>query len=332
MINLGFFGDGLWASKTLKRLLENKDVKISFIFSRFHQPDKDLKLIATRHKIPFLNAENVNSKDVIKKITSYKVDIFVSMSFDQIFKSNLIRIPKKGVINCHAGSLPSFRGRNPINWALINGEEHIGITVHYIDDERIDSGDIIYQIHHKISPSDKYNTLLKKCYDWCANAVVKSLDLIIYQKVIPIKQNPIWKKSYFSFRRTGDEWINWEWTSIKIHNFIRAINEPGPGACTLYKANKIIINKSLLLEDYQNYIGKPGEVIGFKDNGLIIKTGDNAILINGMFIQKNKKKYKINSNYLKIGSRLGIDFYEKYFEVSKRLDILEQKIKDNEKK
>ena len=85
----------MWASKTLKKLLENKDVKISFIFSRFHQPDKDLKLIATRHKIPFLNAKNVNSKDVIKKITSYKVDIFVSMSFDQIFKSNLIRIPKR---------------------------------------------------------------------------------------------------------------------------------------------------------------------------------------------------------------------------------------------
>ena len=109
--------------KNFKKLLENKDVKISFIFSRFHQPDKDLKLIATRHKIPFLNAKNVNSKDVIKKITSYKVDIFVSMSFDQIFKSNLIRIPKKGVINCHAGSLPSYRGRNPINWALINGEK-----------------------------------------------------------------------------------------------------------------------------------------------------------------------------------------------------------------
>ena len=118
---------------------------------------------------------------------------------------------------------------------------------------------------------------------------MKSLDLIIYQKVIPIKQNPIWKKSYFSFRRTGDEWINWEWTSIKIHNFIRAINEPGPGACTLYKANKIIINKSSLLEDYQNYIGKPGEVIGFKDNGLITKTGDNVILIYGIYILKTKK-------------------------------------------
>ena len=95
MINLGFFGDGLWASKTLNKLIKNKDVKINFIFSRFHQPDKDLKLIADNYKIPFLNAENVNSKDIIKKITLYKVDIFVSMSFDQIFKSNLIRIPKK---------------------------------------------------------------------------------------------------------------------------------------------------------------------------------------------------------------------------------------------
>ena len=332
MINLGFFGDGLWASKTLNRLIENKDLKIRFIFSRFHQPDKDLKFIAANHKIPFLTAKNVNSIDVIKRITSYKADIFVSMSFDQIFKSNLLKIPKKGVINCHAGSLPSYRGRNPINWALINGEEHIGITVHYVDDERIDSGDIIYQIHHKISSSDKYNTLLMKCYDWCADAVVKSLDLIINQQVIPIKQNPIWKKSYFSFRRTGDEWINWEWNSIKIHNFIRAINEPGPGACTVYKTNKIIIDNSKLLEDYQNYIGKPGEIIGNKDNGFIIKTGDNAILINDIYTIKKNKRYQINKNYLKIGSRLGIDFYEKYFEISKRVEQLEKIIKKNEKK
>ena len=147
-------------SKTLNKLIKNNDIKIKFIFSRFHQPDKDLKLIADNYKIPFLNAINVNSKDIIKKITSYNTDLFVSMSFDQIFKSTLIKIPKKGVINCHAGSLPSYRGRNPINWALINGEDYIGITVHYIDDERIDSGDIIYQIHHKI-PSDKYNTSKK---------------------------------------------------------------------------------------------------------------------------------------------------------------------------
>ena len=64
------------------------------------------------------------------------------------------------------------------------------------------------------------------------------------------------------------------------------------GACTIYKTNKIIIDKSLLLEDYQNYIGKPGEIIGIKDNGLIIKTGDNAILIQNIYKLKTIKNIK----------------------------------------
>jgi methionyl-tRNA formyltransferase len=64
------------------------------------------------------------------------------MSFNQIFKSEIINLPRLKTINCHAGKLPFYRSRNILNWVLINDEKEFGITVHYVD-EGIDTGDII---------------------------------------------------------------------------------------------------------------------------------------------------------------------------------------------
>ena len=68
-------------------------------------------------------------------------------------------MPKYGAINCHAGKLPDYRGRNILNWALINDEKEFGITVHFID-EGIDTGDIILQESFEIKDSDNYKSLL----------------------------------------------------------------------------------------------------------------------------------------------------------------------------
>ena len=87
------------------------------------------------------------------------------MSFDQIFKSEIIYLSKHKIINCHAGKLPFYRGRNVLNWVLINDEE-FGITVHYVD-EGIDTGDIILQKKFPISDQDNYKTLLEKSYRMC---------------------------------------------------------------------------------------------------------------------------------------------------------------------
>ena len=72
------------------------------------------------------------------------------MSYDQIIKEDLLKLPLKGFINCHAGALPFYRGRNVLNWVLINGESEFGITVHYID-EGIDTGAILLKKELNIS-------------------------------------------------------------------------------------------------------------------------------------------------------------------------------------
>ena len=131
---IGFFGDGEWSHKILYKLLNDESLNVKFVCPRFINPDQILKKIAFSNKISFLNIKDINSESSVKKLREFNCDLFVSMSYNQILSKKLFTLPKLNTINCHAGKLPFYRGRNPLNWVLINGEKEWGITVHFIDE------------------------------------------------------------------------------------------------------------------------------------------------------------------------------------------------------
>src|SRR5690606_11568598 len=112
-------------------------------------------------------------------------------------------------INCHAGKLPYYRGRNILNWVLINDENEFGITVHYIDDG-IDTGDLILQETFPITDNDNYKTLLEVAYVECGNLLYKAINKIQEGNVKPVSQSTIHSVGFYcGIRRQGDEIINW---------------------------------------------------------------------------------------------------------------------------
>jgi methionyl-tRNA formyltransferase len=218
------------------------------------------------------------------------------MSFNQIFKEPILNVPKLGVINCHAGKLPFYRGRNILNWALINDEKEFGITVHYVD-EGIDTGDIIKQQSYPISDKDDYNSLLEIAYVECALILYKAIKEIQVGNSKRILQNTIHPVGFYCGRRgPGDEIINWNQSSRNLFNFIRSINKPGPMATTLLDGNQIKINKARLISLAPIYICTPGQLLAKTKEGFLVKTADSYIEI-----------FEIESNVvLKVGDKLGI--------------------------
>ena len=201
------------------------------------------------------------------------------MSFNQIFRTPLINIPPMKTINCHAGALPFYRGRNVLNWALINDERSFGITVHYID-EGIDTGDIILQRQYEITDSDNYATLLDKAYKGCAETLCDAIKMLQRFEIEPIKQASIHPVGFYcTQRKEGDEIIDWNQTSREIFNFIRAICKPGPMARSFINGKEIKINRAVLVRKAPEYKCVNGSVIGVQDNGFLVKTSDNFIKI-----------------------------------------------------
>ena len=229
-LKVGYFADGKWSHETFEKLIKDAEIEILFICVRYNSKDKILKHFAKKYNIDFLMHKNVNSSEFIKITKKYNCDLFVSMSFNQIFKKKIINLTKYKIINCHAGKLPFYRGRNVLNWVLINDEKKFGITVHYVD-EKIDTGDIILQRLFKITDKDNYNSLLEKSYKECASILYDAICKFKKGLVKGQKQASIHSLgSYCSKRKVGDEILNWNQSSRSVFNFIRALCKPGPMA------------------------------------------------------------------------------------------------------
>jgi methionyl-tRNA formyltransferase len=278
-IKIGYFGDGPWAHKSLARLLQDSSIEVEFVCVRNDMPDKVLEQIANKAGIDFLTHQKVNSSDFIELASKYRCDLFISMSFDQIFGEKIRKIPPLSIINCHAGKLPFYKGRNVLNWVLINDEKEFGITVHYVD-EKIDTGDIILQQTFSISDEDNYSTLLLRAYDYCSIILYDAVKMIQDSRVKVIKQSELSSSGFYCvLRKQGDEILNWEQSSRSTFNFIRAICRPGPEARTFFGDIEIKINQAEYLSDADNFVGIPGSVIGVSDDSFIVKTSDSYIRI-----------------------------------------------------
>ena len=111
-LRIGYFADGPWAHGAFEMLRNDSTLEIAFICARYGRPDEYLRERALEANIDFLIDKDVNSVAFIDRLSNYNADLFVSMSFDQILRQQLYSLPKLGTINCHAGKLPFYRGRN----------------------------------------------------------------------------------------------------------------------------------------------------------------------------------------------------------------------------
>ncbi len=114
-----------------------------------------------RYQIPTHNTTNINSKASRACIESWEPDVMVSLYFDQILKSKVIKIPEVATLNVHPGILPRYRGIWPEFWKLLNEEEYAGVSIHHLI-EKIDAGDVIAQEKFVIEKEDtKFSLALK---------------------------------------------------------------------------------------------------------------------------------------------------------------------------
>lgn len=280
-MRIGYFADGVWGQNGLQRLTELPGVEIAFVCLRFQAPDQDLQCMAESRGIDVLIHPDVNADDFFEQIKSYHIDLLVSMSFNQIFKSRILNHPRYQAINCHAGKLPFYRGRNILNWVLINDEREFGITVHYID-TGIDTGDIIEQRIFPITDDDTYQTLLNTAHSECPVILASAVQKIMDGTTVRHRQSEIHPVGMYCGQRTvGDEQLDWNQTSRRVFNFVRAICAPGPGARSLVRRGDLSfetkIERVRMIPDAPVYTGIPGQVLYKTENGFVVKTVDSFV-------------------------------------------------------
>jgi len=205
---------------------------------------------AQEHHIKVFCPEHLNTPEWIQIISSLAPDVIFSFYYRRLVSQEILNIASSGAFNLHGSLLPAYRGRCPVNWALIKGEEKTGVTLHYMT-EKPDAGDIVCQQVVFIDFADTALILYNKLYEAAGSVLGKALPGIKSGTNPRIPQD-MSLASYLGGRTPEDGRINWHWSAIKIYNLIRAVTLPYPGAFTFSPDGRKIIIWWALPEDEMN--------------------------------------------------------------------------------
>lgn len=275
-LRLVLLGDGRWAAESLSALL-GAGHQVAAVVLRAQPSDDALDSAATALGIPVSRPDRINAAGTTAWLAAQAPDLLVSIAYNQILRRPVRETARLGALNLHAGKLPFYRGRNVINWAIINGEEEIGVTAHFMDDG-IDTGDIVLQRTLPVEWTDTYGTVLDRVVAAIPSLVVDAVNRLGAGDLSARPQRHL-PGTYFAGRGPGDEWLDWSDSSAHLHNFIRGITRPGPGARTSLDGSEIVIWRAHFDRSWPTYRATPGQVVGRGTGGVIVKTGDSTLLV-----------------------------------------------------
>ena len=186
--------------------------------------------LAMRNGIEVITPENPNSNELIERVAACRPDFIFSFYFREMLGQTLLDIPARGAFNLHGSLLPKYRGRVPVNWAIIHGEKETGNTMMFLD-AGVDTGDIIAQRRFPIEDDDTCATI----YDKVARSeddMLREIMPLIHQGRMPRSPQDHTRATVMPRRRPKDGAIDWRRTSRELHDWVRALTHPYPGAFT----------------------------------------------------------------------------------------------------
>ena len=210
------------------------------------------------------------SQDFLKK---YDADLFVVVSFGQILKEVVLKIPKIFSVNLHASLLPKYRGAAPINWVLINGEKVSGVTVIRMS-EGLDAGDMILSREEPIRADDDAEILGKRLADVGAEVLVKAISQIADGKAIMKPQDKT-KVTLAPSLKRKDGLIDWSKSSRQIADHIRGMT-PWPSAFTYYKQKMIKLCKADQVKVENSEVSAGTIIKASAEDGIVVKAGESG--------------------------------------------------------
>ncbi|MBT4731261.1 formyl transferase [Candidatus Woesearchaeota archaeon] len=211
------------------------------------------------------------------------IDIAISLNYSSIISQKIIDIFPMGVLNAHGGDLPKYRGNACQAWAIINGEDRIGLCIHSMIGGEVDSGNIIDREYLNIDVTTKITSV----YQWF-DGLIPIMFLRSVQKLKKDKNYVLERQSKDSVdalrcypRISGDGRIDWNKSNIEILRLINASNKPYSGAFCFYKDKKIIIWDAKLLNDNELYLAQAGQISNINSDGsIVVITGNGKLAIN----------------------------------------------------
>jgi methionyl-tRNA formyltransferase len=273
-----FFGYSEVGHDCLEFLLARGDNVVALIT---HEDNPNEKIwfktpaaAAREKRIPVHTPASVNTPEWMERIALMAPDLILSVYYRNMISSQILALPRLGAFNLHGSLLPRYRGRAPINWAVLHGESQLGMTLHRMV-KRADAGAIVAKAGVEIGPRDTAEQAFRKVLPCARRVLAGAIDALLAGTAVETPQDES-QATYFGGRTPEDGRINWTRSSREIFNLIRAVTDPYPGAFTDVNGSRLMLwwaePDSPATHGRR---GRPGEILSLAP--LVVATGDGAL-------------------------------------------------------
>lgn len=187
-----------------------------------------VRALAQERSVLVRTEENLNTDHALTILRSHAPALIFSFYYRNLIPTSVLEMAPLGAYNMHGSLLPRYRGRAPVNWAVLNGETETGATLHAMV-AKADAGDIIDQERVAIGPDDTAAEVQAAVTKAAVAVLARQIDNLTAGKAPRTPQNSA-LATYFGRRRPEDGEINWSLTAQQVHNLVRAVTHPYPGA------------------------------------------------------------------------------------------------------
>lgn len=230
--------------------------------------------LARARGLPLITPENANDPAVVAQIGALRPDFLFSFYYRNMLGPQLLALPRRGAYNMHGSLLPKYRGRVPVNWAVIMGERETGATLHQMV-EKPDAGGIVDQQAVPIGPEDTAAEVFAKVTEAAEQVLARALPRLTAGSA-RLRPQDLRLGSYHGGRKPEDGRIDWTKSAQAVHNLVRGVAPPYPGAFTQIGAAAVRILRTRLAPNRRPRSGVPG--LYFEAGSFFADCADGKVL------------------------------------------------------
>jgi methionyl-tRNA formyltransferase len=232
----------------------------------------DVGATAAEYSIPILRPANATQAGLERTLTQIRPDFIFSFYYRSLIGNSILGCARRAALNMHGSLLPKYRGRAAVNWAILHGERETGATLHHMV-AKADAGDIVDQQAVPILSDDTARDVMDKVTTAAEMVLVRSLPLLAAGTSA---RRPQRSSEYFGRRTPEDGRIDWSWPAARIHNLVRAVAPPYPGAFGDVLGQRWIIERTQLVAGRTEEDERPHL---FEEGGAChVSCGDGGVL------------------------------------------------------
>ena len=290
-MRVAFIGSTKRGYLTLKALLEGgaNVAGVVSLAQHAHETERyeqNFSELAARYNVPCQQTQWMKDRDYAALLKDeWQADVAFVVGCRVLIPREVYQVPRLGSLAVHDSLLPEYRGFAPLNWAILNDEDHTGVTLFYLS-EAMDEGDIVLQQCVPIGPDETAPQIYEKVCQATVDVVLAGHAALLAGNAPRVRQTPD-SGSYTCSRTPLDGCIDWQRPTREIYNLVRALTSPYPGAFTYYNGKKLLIWAAMPAR-HVNYIGRiSGRVIGFSsDEGWVdVLTGDGVLRLTSVQLE-----------------------------------------------